>query len=373
MLSDSMKQEMDIAALTDLYTYLDDFTIGTEGNTLGQRMKSIASTHPKVLKTDEYKAIMSALDQHDEWKNIEIIDQSSNSTNRWTDDPIQAVCFKNGNDYYVAYRGTGNGRWMDNGEGTTAASTYMQEEATVYFDKLIYNHKLENIHEKGGRLIVTGHSKGANEAQYVTMTSKYRDLIDNCYSYDGQGFSKKADDKFKDINGKEQYEQQKDKIYSICGKDDPVNVIGKKQMASKNHTYYVNYADMGIISVHDLTAMVCHEKNGEYTGLSWGIENDGHGELGEIGKFAKCLNENLQELDEDDLNSSAKVTMFIIDIIMHIKSNSTYENLTDQHITFRDLIRFGANGIPVVIKTLVATPEGRKILFEIAKEGIKVA
>lgn len=39
---------------------------------------------------------------------------------------------------------------------------------------------------------MSGHSKGGNKAQYVTMFSQNRDVIDTCVALDGQGFSDSA-------------------------------------------------------------------------------------------------------------------------------------------------------------------------------------
>ena len=377
MLTDSMKQEMDIAALVDLYTYLDDYTVNAKGDNLGELMDFMAAKNKKVTKKPEYQAIKAALDKHPEWKKLELLDQSSDSTTPdiWTDDKIQAVCFKypkgNGvNDYYVGYRGTGDGRWRDNAEGMTEALTPMQDEAADYFDHLFSTHdELNTVHDNGGRLIVTGHSKGGNEAQYVTMASAHRNFIDNCYSYDGQGFSKKADDKFQEDCGEELYNLQKDKIYSICGENDPVHELGKKQIVSDDHTYYVGYTDSGGFSCHDLTAMLYGA--GGYTGIRWSEKNGGHGEQGYMGKFAKRLNKELQGLDDDDLRSSALITMAIIDFCMQVDHPLNMYNLSEQKLTFRDLLRFGDKGIPIVIKTLIKTPEGRKLLWEMAKDGLE--
>lgn len=376
MLSNNMKQEMDIATIADLYTYLDDYAPNVTGRNLKEIMSNMASKNPKVTKTSEYKTITAAIEKNKNLGELELINQSSNDTKDiWTDDPIQAVCFKykneqGNNDYYVAYRGTGNGRWGDNGVGQTEASSDMQEKAAEYFDELVENHpEIQNVHKNGGRLIVTGHSKGGNEAQYVTMMSKYEHLIDNCYSYDGQGFSKKADDKFRQQYGEEYYNKQKDKIYSVCGENDPVHEFGKKQLASEDHTYYVGYTGEGA-GWHDLNAMLL-VAGGTYTGLRWSEANDGHGEQGDIGKLAKQLNEKVQELDEKDRESVYKAMMQIAEMAMQKKLNPN--DLSNVDVTWRDWLKFGAKGIPTIIKTLVETPEGRKLLLKYGLKGAEWA
>ncbi|MBP3415504.1 MAG: DUF2974 domain-containing protein, partial [Clostridia bacterium] len=64
---------------------------------------------------------------------------------------------------------------------------------------------------------VSGHSKGGNEAQYVTIVT---DRIKRCVSYDGQGFSKKFLEKFAELIKKRAH-----KIISISNSWDYVNCL----------------------------------------------------------------------------------------------------------------------------------------------------
>ena len=52
-------------------------------------------------------------------------------------------------------------------------------------DKAVYIKNLPK--EYGNNITVTGHFKGGNKAQYVTIVT---DRIGRCVSFDGQGFSK---------------------------------------------------------------------------------------------------------------------------------------------------------------------------------------
>ena len=88
----------------------------------------------------------------------------------------------------MVYRGTADGEWFDNGLGMTSESTLQQERALAYFEEVVEREQIS----PGDRLIVSGHSKGGNKAQFVTMNTKYDGLLDACYSIDGQGFSEEA-------------------------------------------------------------------------------------------------------------------------------------------------------------------------------------
>ena len=69
----------------------------------------------------------------------------------------------------MAYRGTGDGEWPDNGIGMTCASSAQQDSALSYFEEVVEAMEING----GQRLVVTGHSKGGNKAQFVTMESRY--------------------------------------------------------------------------------------------------------------------------------------------------------------------------------------------------------
>ena len=102
------------------------------------------------------------------------------------DDSVPAICFTDPNDpdsAVVAFKGTtGQKEWWDNGSGFGLSDTEKQKEALEYIENLPYDS-----------ITVTGHSKGGNKAQYVTVLS---DKVDRCISMDGQGFSQEFMDRY---------------------------------------------------------------------------------------------------------------------------------------------------------------------------------
>lgn len=105
------------------------------------------------------------------------------------------------------FRGTsGDIEWHDNGQRGYLSDTDQQKAALKYIESLPYNN-----------ITVTGHSKGGNKAQYVTILS---DKVVRCLSLDGSGFSKEFIEKYKDrIN------ERADKITSISAEYDCVNIL----------------------------------------------------------------------------------------------------------------------------------------------------
>ena len=200
-----------------------------------------------------------------------------------------ACTFKNPktNDYYVAYRGTGDGKWVDNGEAMTIESSLMQQAAADYFDSVVEHESLDS--ENIGRIIVTGHSKGGNSAQFTTMFSENSHLIDNCYSIDGQGFSAKAIEAFK-AKWDNDYQLQIEKMYSINGQNDYVHDLGYP-IINEEQTYFVKTHGNDFASWHSLSNMF---SDGQF-GWDYTVDENGNKiynfDLSQdsVGKFAKEL------------------------------------------------------------------------------------
>ncbi len=158
-------------------------------------------------------------------------------------------------DVYVAFKGTGDGRWYDNGDAFSKENSPYQRQAAEYFDRAI--NLLENdsnlVFDSSCNVITTGHSKGANISQYVALASKNAYLVDKVISFDGQGFSPEAIEYFKQLYGEDFYREQCDKMYSVSGDNDFVNVLGVK-IISEDHTVYImtDTEEMDVPNAHAL-------------------------------------------------------------------------------------------------------------------------
>ncbi len=208
---------------------------------------------------------------------------------------INACTFtdKSGN-VSVVFRGTGDGEWIDNGEaltgvpesnnyhsydsngniiGTkTVANDYasdQQADALNWFNKTA----AKNGWDKSTSITVSGHSKGGNKAQFITMKS---DLVDRCYSFDGQGFSPEAINQFKNELGAD-YEKYRHKMYSLSADNDYVNVLGTRLVPADNVYFFESQAVDNIKNYHCMETML--DNNGRLNRqtaqglLSNGVEN----------------------------------------------------------------------------------------------------
>lgn len=362
-MNSTTQDQIELSALLNLIPYLDtDFNYDRE-MTIDQ---IIADNEGKFKNNKTFQILKDAVKKNPSYGKIVLVDQSStNNTGPWTDDLIQGCTFRDSNgNYYVAFRGTGDGRWADNGNGMTAPSTEMQEAAKAYFDAMAKEYFID-ANAEGKQIIVTGHSKGGNEAQYVYMASEYEYLIDNCYSHDGQGFSGRAINNFKEYYGPD-YENKLSRMYSICGKEDYVHDLGYVIIPEEN-TYFVETSGEGFVSWHALENMLSND-NGSYTGLQWDVK-DGeitNGEQGEIGKLAKKISEAMMEMDAEDLNGAAIAVMTIID------PYSNDEILGSIEVSWTDYVDLAAHGLPAVIETLFMTEEGRDILDNLILKGAEL-
>ncbi len=363
-MNSSTQQQIELSAVLNLVPYLDTYFDCTGDITLSE---VISQAERECAGTSELQSLKSAYDtllkQDPSIADIMLVDQSC-IDGSVKDDFIQAYTFKDPKgDYYVTYRGTGDGRWADNGKGLAAFETEMQAAAREYFDRMAEKYFID-AHSDGNSVFVTGHSKGGNEAQHVYMTSKYDYLIDQCYSYDGQGFSDEARDYFIERYGAD-YEKKLSGMYSICGENDFVHDMGNVIIPEEN-TYFVKTSGEGAKSFHALEYMIT-DGNGNYRGLQWDIRNGEitHGEQGYWGKFAARLSRRLMKMNPEDLEGVAVAVMSFIDVL----SGNEVIGTTKWDLT--DLVDLLAHGLPAGIETLLFTEEGNVFLKELITEGLE--
>lgn len=138
---------------------------------------------------------------------------------------------------YVIFKGTGEGEWEDNLAGTHEMDTDGQREAADY---------VRRIHEKyPGKLVVAGHSKGGNKAMYSTVATG---VVDECYSFDGQGFGQNFLDFYK-----EEIERYRNRIHAYNLDNDFVSPL-MQSIAGDIHYVKGNRIGMDFGKLHSLAA-----------------------------------------------------------------------------------------------------------------------
>lgn len=268
---------------------------------------------------------------------------------------------RDGKGVYVVYRGTGDGEWPDNGIGMTEKSTLQQERALQYFEEVM---EREHITENQ-KLVVTGHSKGGNKAQYVTMSTKYHNVLDACYNFDGQGFSEKAIDEWKSTYSQEEYLQRIYKITGIYGENDYVNVLGHSIVPESQVRYIKTPVSLtNFAGYHDIKYMFASQETdsvtGEITTIFHGNKNAYVTKRGVLGDYAALLSERLMQMEENERSSCAATVMQLLEL------NGEYKTgLNGERLTWKDAEIFFRSGIPMIAGSLFGSEEGKMLLLDI--------
>lgn len=271
------------------------------------------------------------------------LDGDRSQYNGFDGDLIRAAAFLTpGNQVVVAYRGTGDGKWLDNGYGLAASSTVMQEAAARYFDYVVENviGRDRTLASTDPEIYITGHSKGGNEAQFAQMLAQRNESITKCYSFDGQGFSPEAIDTMKACVGTTGFELYRNQIMSICGHNDFVNTLGIS-IAPAENTYYVKTTnrrhDLG--GNHDIEYMFLRNNLGGGTSRLNFTTNENHeaisAERGSCSLFSEELSKNAMRCNAKERESFALSIMDMIERHVGHKREGTGDvkhATLDQHI-----------------------------------------
>ncbi|MBR3643284.1 MAG: DUF2974 domain-containing protein, partial [Parasporobacterium sp.] len=224
---------------------------------------------------------------------------------------------------YVHYRGTGDGCWEYNTAVYKDEPSSIQVDAVRFFDHVVETYWKDNGDNK---LIVSGHSQGGNNAQYVTLHSAYGDKIDTCISMDGPNHSKQSIEDVKNAYGEEWFEKQRNKIFAFNGTSDYVSELGQENIIPEGHTVYIktpwpdeqpyqipytntdqkNKTPMPFEIFHASTYLL-HWEDGKL------VLNEETEELGDFRLFVRKFAEKIKTLPPEDQAIAATVMMQLVE------------------------------------------------------------
>lgn len=351
--------DAEISMILDTYMYLD-YKEAREGLTINEILKELKE-HPDYGGGGIHHGEYTVLEQAAENPEIGEMVMCCQSGNMGYDSGTAACTFKSPgeNSYYMVYRGTGDGEWPDNGIGMTSSATMQQERALSWFEEVVETLELgEQDH-----LVVTGHSKGGNKAQFVTMETRYDSLVDVCYSVDGQGFSESAISRWQERYGEEEYEKRREKLYGIHGENDYVSVLGNS-VIPQNHIRYVKtpVEKSNFAGYHDIkymfAALVYDKAAKSYVTAFSGRKNDDVKGQGELGSYAAALSAQVMELEPDKRDGCAGVIMQMMEAF----GGERKRGLNGEKLTLSDLKDFTFQGLPLIAGSLFKGEEGKKLL-----------
>lgn len=359
-------EEMDIAAILDTYAYLDANDSDYYNQKLSDILTDVAKKNPSIVENPSYQTLQNAIGANEDLGEIVLVSQSEEEFF----DPtiVNAYTFRDGEDYYIVYRGTGDGKWVDDGDGMTHISTQMQREALYYYDHIIETQGLKGYTD--GNIIVSGHSKGGNNSEFILMFSKYGKEIDYCISLDGQAISKVAYEYAVQKWGIGYVSHQEEKMYLVCGEDDYVH--GLIISWDKKNVLFVQTPEAeNLGGFHDVNEMIFGG------GLYWQYDSEGNiisTEQGTVGKFADALAEELNKLDEEDLDDCAITIMSLFELLKpydeQIGGRYKWGTGDRKFATVEEFMGFISYGIPTILYTLIMTEEGRTLLGEYILSGL---
>lgn len=345
--------------ILDTYMYLDYKEV-REGLTINEILKEIKE-HPDYREGGIHHGEYTVLKEAAENPEIGEMILQCQSNHMGYDSGTAACTFKKPgeNSYYVIYRGTGDGEWPDNGIGMTKPTTMQQERALSYFEEVVEALEIG----KQDHLVVSGHSKGGNKAQFVTMETRYGALVDVCYSVDGQGFSEGAISRWQERYGEEEYEKRREKLYGIHGENDYVSVLGNS-IIPQNHIRYVKtpVEKSNFAGYHDIKYMFAtprYDKAAKsYITSFGGRKNSDVKGQGELGIYAAALSAQVMELEVEKRDGCAGVIMQMMEAFGGEKK----KGLNGEKLTLSDLKDFTIQGIPLIAGSLFKGEEGKKLL-----------
>lgn len=348
--ADSRKTQ--IAAMLNMFEYLDYHMgePGTDLRTLVSEAEQYFASNPSQAdgsKETMLRILKDAIDHVDVLGDLRLAMSDHGGA-------IEADAFfsdSKNQEAYVVYRGTGDGKWLDNGRGMTEELTKSQQAASTFCDRFVQNCGID----EDADLTVTGHSKGGNNAQAATLNADNRRYIDRCISFDGQGMSNAAVERYQRMPG---YEEQRQKMYAVNGENDVVNELGNEVIPKENTTYIeTNTGISDILETHMLEYLF-HREDGSY-GYTLNEETDQKS----LGEYAHRLSALLMNMPEEIRAHCAMTLMQLLELSEEMKIG--YDG---DHASYADISGFIKIGIPTIIYSLVDTPEGREAMADILRD-----
>lgn len=193
-----------------------------------------------------------------------------NSPAYTTPNGLLACTFTNsGGESTMAFRGTPDKAWLDNGYSLASPYGPGGEKASYYYTAPDGNQYgplsemdyatlkyAEHVMASGGTYNTTGHSKGGHEAMLVALV--FGEQVDTCYSFDGYGVSPELYGNMAYYLGAE-FDARRNSIISINGDNDMVNGLGVP-LAFDTNTIFLSTVLGGNWSyLHDIRGLIAND------------------------------------------------------------------------------------------------------------------
>ena len=362
-------------AIYNLLLYLLNEKNAKEGDTLSQTLETLINTDINALDdktrsqfTTRLNIVQHAFINHPHLTDTTVTSFVTDYDNK-KGGMKSCVLTDTTGAVHVIFAGTGAGEWIDNGEGlsgipeynlyakydrmgkllyTTPApkdyATDQQAEALNWLGKLCAQYNWN----KSTPLIVSGHSKGGNKAQFVAVNSE---LVSECYSFDGQGFSPEAIAMFKERYP--DHDARTSKIYSLSADNDYVNVLGARLMPEEN-IFFLRSSDI------DGDPFAYHYME---TLLNADGRLNPQAPQDEISRYIQNLSDTIMSMPPSERQH---ITLSIMSVFQHILGGGAVP-VNNDHVSDSETVKGVISALAPTVTSLLLTKDGREAAAEIAE------
>lgn len=370
---DSNSQYIDRSAMLVEFTYLDSQNTSYIGQSLSDILNTMDTSSFDENQWVTYYTLQEAVAADPGFGDLVVRDMSC-SDNIPTGDYLEAMLFQDPNatgsdTFYMACRGTGNGRWIDNARMLNGTSV-IELAQMRYMEHCIteYNISLDD------NFIISAHSKEGGGISYANAFSEYNDYIDLCVSLDGLGLSEDEWERFNQLSPEERLAIQSRTIL-IAGENDFVNTLGY-QLATENNTYYIHQIrNSTAMDYHMLDALVTNrvlDEHGNpvgsisYSGITNQFYRDENGNYisgprGPVGDLSADIYAWMLTLDPERRDALSRAVMSFLDI--------NREAIGDNGLRASDYIYLVAELGPMIID-VICTEDGLAAISQIWEDTI---
>ena len=248
------------------------------------------------------------------------------------------------NEAIVTFRGTAEHEWKDDFLG--AANTTMPDGVSTQQQMNALDWYQDLDLSGYDSITVTGHSKGGNKAQYITIMDP---TVDRCLSFDGQGFS----DEFLNTYAKE-ISMNQGKITNHAAESDFVNLLLNKIGTTQ---YYKGYDVASFPENHCPNTMLKFNADGSVSM----VPSEQSRAMRELDQF---LNSYIRSLPADDKAAAAEMIGEMVEMAFN---GEDVNSLLDVLLT-GDHPELAANIVAYLVRYGEQNPEFKNALNDILKE-----
>ena len=269
------------------------------------------------------------------------------ASGEWIDNAIPFTGIPQTNEYYIY---DSNGNIVDTIVLGNDHASPQQAAALNWFNEVC----AKNGWNSDTNIIISGHSKGGNKAQFITINSPF---VDECYNFDGQGFSHEAIAMFQDKFGDE-YERRLQKMHTYALYNDYVNILGVAVVPAAN----IHYLDAAPF-VEDDNPGAFHYMDGMLK--PDGTFNKPHlgGELGHQGEFGELL----KNVNNVIMNLPPNMREPMVYGVMNVLQSMNGPAINGETVSTGTTIIGTAGAVSILVAHLIKTKDGREALYELAK------